>query len=59
MSTPIPYWRGDADYYPRQTALRASHMRQIEAAARIDRRIAASAGDGSYAVLVTVEEMVK
>lgn len=49
---PISYWMGDRDYYPRSDPRRAEHVRRIDARERIDRRIAASAGDGSYSATV-------
>ncbi len=59
MSDPIPYWRADRNYYAKGHPLRAKHIREIEALERIDARIAASAGDGSYCVAVTAKEIVR
>lgn len=56
---PIPYWRADRDYYAKDHPLRAHHIREIEAGERIDSRIAASSGDGSYCVTVTAKEIVR
>lgn len=54
---PIPYWMADRDYYPRTDPRHAAHVRHIELQQRLDARIDASAGDGSYSVLVTRKEM--
>lgn len=59
MSDPVPYWLSDRDYFPAKDPRRAAHMRQIDLHAAIDRRIVASAADGSYAVLVTKHEAMK
>lgn len=59
MSDPIPHWRADPDYFGLTDPRRAPHMREIELHATIDRRIALSAADGSYAVLVTKQEVLK
>lgn len=49
---PVPYWMGDRDYYPRGDPRREEHVRRIDARRRVDASIAASSGDGSYAVTV-------
>jgi hypothetical protein len=54
---PIPWWMSDPDYYPRNDPRRRAHLRRIEIQARINTRIDASAGDGSYAVNVRREDM--
>lgn len=57
MSDPVPFWRSDRDYFGLKDPRRASHMRQIDLHAAIDRRITLSAADGSYAVLVKREDL--
>jgi hypothetical protein len=53
---PTPWWRGDPDYYHRGDPRRHKHVAHIETQRRINARICASAGDGSYAVLVNRED---
>lgn len=50
---PIPWWMSDPDYYPRNDPRRPAHLRRIEIQQRVNARIDASAGDGSYSVLIT------
>lgn len=57
MGDPVPYWRSDPDYYSVRHEHRTEHLRRIECNRRIDARIDASSGDGSYAVLVTRREI--
>jgi hypothetical protein len=52
-SDPIPRWRADPEYYGKKDPRRAAHLAHIEVQERINARICASAGDGSYAVQVT------
>ena len=54
---PIPWWRGDPDYYPVKDPRRPAHLKAIKIQKRINARICASAGDGSYAVVVTREDI--
>lgn len=53
MSFPISYWRLDPDYYGSRDPKRAGHLERIDVQRRINVRIDASAGDGSYSVIVT------
>jgi hypothetical protein len=53
---PIPYWRGDRDYYRYGDPRREAHVSGIETQARINARICASSGDASYSVLVMKED---
>lgn len=53
---PVPWWRGDADYYARNDVRREQHLRDIEIQRRLNARIDASAGDGSYSVHVTKKD---
>jgi hypothetical protein len=55
-SAPIPYYIGDRDYYSIKHPNRKAHIKAIEINNRIDARINASAGDGSYSVLITKKE---
>lgn len=57
MSEAIPRWRADPDYYPKNDARRKAQLRHIEVQNRINARIVASAGDGSYSVLVKKEDV--
>lgn len=59
MSRPVPYWRSDRSYFGRSHTSRDEHMQAIEISERIDNRIAASSGDGSYSVLITRKEIAK
>lgn len=54
---PIPYWRSDRDFYSIKDPRRAAHIAEIAAQERINQRIVASSGDGSYSVLVTRKEV--
>jgi hypothetical protein len=54
---PVPYWRSDRDYYHRGDPRREKHVAHIDTQCRIDARVHASAGDGSYSVLVTSEDI--
>jgi hypothetical protein len=56
---PVPYWRSDRDFYTRKDPRRAAHLTEIEAQERINQRIVASSGDGSYCVAVTRKEMMR
>ena len=49
---PVPYYLSDPDYFPRNDPRRAGHLAHIAKQRRINARIAAAAGDQSYAVLV-------
>ncbi len=53
----IPQWLSDRDFYIRSDPRRAAHLAEIDAQDRINRRIDASSGDGSYSVTVTRKEM--
>lgn len=53
---PVPYWRSDANYYPKGDSRRESHRREIEAQERINQRIVASSADGSYSITVRPED---
>lgn len=53
----VPTWMSDRDYFSQKDPRRAQHVRAIETAERIENRIAASSGDGSYSVTVTRKEM--
>lgn len=55
---PVPYWRSDRDYYPRKDPRRDAHLAHIETQERINRRIVASSGDGSYSVIVTKKDVL-
>lgn len=55
---PIPYWMSDPDYYPRKDHRRVAHVRNIEVQNRINARIDACAGDGSYAVTIRREDTI-
>jgi hypothetical protein len=57
MSDPVPYWRADRDYFLPSDARRAEHLRRIDINRRLDARIVASAGDHSYAIHVTRQEI--
>lgn len=50
---PIPRWLGDPDYYGRRDPRREGHRKHIETQRRINARIDASAGDGSYSVVIS------
>jgi hypothetical protein len=54
---PIPYWKSDRNYFPKNHPDRERHLREIEIGQRLDNRIVASSGDGSYSVLVTRKEV--
>ncbi|WP_316172447.1 hypothetical protein [Bradyrhizobium sp. SZCCHNRI2049] len=54
---PIPYWMADRDYFPRNDPRRVAHLKRIEVQARIDARVNASAGDGSYAVTICRDDV--
>lgn len=56
-SDPIPRWRADRDYYPKGDARRPAHIAHIDVQERINARIVASAGDGSYAVIVARKDL--
>lgn len=49
---PVPHYRADPDYYPRSHPQRAAHLAAIAVQRRLNARIEAAAGDGSYSVLV-------
>jgi hypothetical protein len=53
---PIPWWRGDRDYYRHGDIRREQHVAHITIQRRINARICASAGDGSYSVTVGKED---
>ena len=59
MTNPIPYYMSQRDYYSRKDPRYKSHLANIEANERIDRRIDASASDHSYSVIITQKEMIK
>jgi hypothetical protein len=59
MGIPVPYYLSDPDYYARSDPRRAAHLAHIETQRRINARIDASAGDGSYAVIVTKKDVVR
>ena len=49
---PIPWWRFDRDYYRKGHPMREAHLAAIDIQNRINARIIASSGDGSYSVIV-------
>ncbi|WP_316176244.1 hypothetical protein [Bradyrhizobium sp. SZCCHNRI1073] len=55
---PIPYWMADRDYYPRTDPRYAAHVRNIDIQRGLNARVDASAGDGSYSVLVTRNDVM-
>ena len=57
MCTPINYYKGDRDYYPRSDPKYQKHINDIDIHNRIGARINASAGDGSYSVIVTKKDI--
>ena len=50
---PIPRWRADPDYYRKGDPLRPAHLAAIMKQNAINAKINASAGDGSYSVILT------
>jgi hypothetical protein len=53
----VAEWKGDRNYYSVKDPRRAEHIRAIEINDRIDNRISASSGDGSYSIVLTRGEM--
>jgi len=56
--SPVPRYRADPDYYSLKDPRRPAHLARIEAQRRINARIDAAAGDGSYSVVVGKADMV-
>jgi hypothetical protein len=57
MTNPIPYYKGQRDYYSRTDPRYDKHISEIYTHERIDRRIDASSGDHSYSVTVTRKDI--
>lgn len=53
---PIPWRRDDQDYYRKGDPRRDQHVEHLKKQRRINARICASAGDGSYSVILTRED---
>jgi len=56
MSEAIPRYLGDPDYYGKRDPRRQAHVERIKKQRRIEARIRASSGDGSYTIVVTKQE---
>lgn len=49
---PIPYWKGQRDYYSSNDPKYSKHISDIEIQERINTQIDASAGDSSYSIIL-------
>lgn len=52
MSTPIPYYLSDPDYYSSKDSNRKSHIQRIKELLYIDSLISMASVDGSYGITV-------
>ncbi len=58
MTAPIPYYKGERDYYSRSDPRYRGHLEEINTHDRLNNRINASAGDHSYSILIHRKDII-
>lgn len=52
MTGPVPFWKSDPDYFPKNSPDRKKHLEAIAKALHLDKLVSMASADSSYSVTV-------